>query len=491
MADSMAHTFFWKRDDNIDRQCAMLAGIVKSFIAAAFAVLAAIAAPVAAPNKLLERGVSIASNFETNMSCDLIETAICKNFANAPKGLEMAAQIHINKLISDNAEDYRHFVHKANAELIAGAGFGVNGDVLPGDTTFSPNPFLVHNNREKLVFVNLFKIPREMKNYFKNAVISVILEEQMWYIQCSSTKPKSSDRSSFEPEPGRFCEAKCWRNWKGEKTLKMFGLDELVKKHNDWDLEIQEFLRASYGHYKANGLGQGQMLPSIGTLFEDKLKSTSGSFLPVCDSRLTLGANSIPCMCGDEYGSETEAFWNETNFASWDASRSEGLVEKSENSPAYLCMAKLAEKKVLPVPYFLNLCNIGTHWPFTSEHSLMDDKGNYLVKGRGEISSDAFQGSVDIWHRKPADLWSGQYDALDENCYMCYYSDVGQLLKNEQETKIQRSDGRYQRQQGVGGRAGTGRTNTRKGKADNRIDHVLPRRLIFGYSLVWKTSMMP
>ncbi|KAL8806403.1 MAG: hypothetical protein Q9200_005045 [Gallowayella weberi] len=395
----MAHTFFWKHDDNIDRQCAMLAGIVKSFIAAAFAVLAAIAAPVAAP---VSAGVGAALEGTEG---------VLASTATKSSPYTMAA---LKMVIKDSSWSQVYWKRK-----------------------FSPNPFLVHNNREKLVFVNLFKIPREMKNYFKNAVISVILEEQMWYIQCSSTKSKSSDRSSFEPEPGRFCEAKCWRNWKGEKTLKMFGLDELVKKHNDWDLEIQEFLRASYGHYKANGLGQGQMLPSIGTLFEDKLKSTSGSFLPVCDSRLTLGANSIPCMCGDEYGSETEAFWNETNFASWDASRSEGLVEKSENSPAYLCMAKLAEKKVLPVPYFLNLCNMGTHWPFTSEHSLMDDKGNYLVKGRGEISSDAFQGSVDIWHRKPADLWSGQYDALDENCYMCYYSDVGQLLKNEQETKIQ------------------------------------------------------
>ncbi|KAL8798918.1 MAG: hypothetical protein Q9182_006290 [Xanthomendoza sp. 2 TL-2023] len=486
MADSMAHTFFWKHDYSVDRKCAMLAGIVKGFIAAAFAVLGALVAPVAAPaavgvgaalqgtesvvvntvtksspyimatlkngvrtwtkearqNKVLERGVGIASNFESNLSGDLIETAICKNFANAPKGLEKEAQIYINKLISDNEEDYRHFIHRTNAELIAGAGFGVNGDVIPGDTTvlgeiLQYGDYLVLNTEQHKRFVlEPSLIETEMKNYFKNAVISVILEEQMCYIQCSSTKPKKSGRSSFEPEPGRFCEAKCWQNWKGAKTLELFGLDELVKEHNDWNLEIQEFLKASYDHYKANGLGQGQMLPSVGTLFEGKLKSTSGSFLPVCDSPLPHRDDSIPCMCGDEYGSETNAFWNETNFASWGASRSNGLVEKSGDSPAYQCMATLADLAVLPVPYFLNLCNMGTHWPYKSEHGLMGDKHNFLVKGRDEISCDAFQGSVDIWHRRPADMWSGQNDAKDENCYMCYYSEVGQLLKNDQEKTI-------------------------------------------------------
>lgn len=150
------------------------------------------------------------------------------------------------------------------------------------------------------------------------------------------------------------------QNWTGEKELKLFGLDDLVKKDNQWHIDIKDYLLASYNHYEKVGLGGNTMLPTVEELLEDKLSSTSGSFLPVCDSYMPVQApstNHLPCMCGDENGSETLAFWKETNFQSWVAAHKNGHDE-----PHYLCMYDMGKYRVPPVPYFLNMCSLDYRW---------------------------------------------------------------------------------------------------------------------------------
>ncbi|KAI4225446.1 MAG: hypothetical protein L6R40_008359 [Gallowayella cf. fulva] len=461
MSNSMAHTFFWKHDDKIDQKCQMLAGIVKAAIVAAFIVLGTIVAPAAAPatagvgaalgetgavaaifgntaarsspwtmaalsngarawvkstrqNSVLEKGVGIASNFPPNVGGDALERAICKNFPNAPKGNEEEAQRQIDKLIATNAENYREFIQSTNAEIMEGAGFGINGGILPLDTTvlaevlqFGEYLKLTPEQHHRIVG-EPHELEGEIKSYFQNAVVSVILESQMCYILCSGTKSKKPDRTSFEPEPGRFCEAKCWRNWKGAKTLELFGLDKLVQEHNDWDITVQDFLRASYDHYKNHGLGRGPMLPSV--------------------------ANGIPCMCGDKYGSETAAFWDVANFASWSAARSDSAQVTTHDSPEYLCGRRMAHEKILPVPYFFNLCRMGVHWPNKYERPRWRNGDNaHLIRGQ-DVSCEAFEGTVDVWHKgQSIGMMQGPEDPLDENCYMCYYSPIGQSIRKEQE----------------------------------------------------------
>lgn len=63
------------------------------------------------------------------MGGDALERAICKNFPNAPKGNEEEAQRQIDKLIATNAENYREFIQSTNAEIMEGAGFGINGNI--------------------------------------------------------------------------------------------------------------------------------------------------------------------------------------------------------------------------------------------------------------------------------------------------------------------------------------------------------------------------
>ncbi|KAL8756352.1 MAG: hypothetical protein Q9184_004525, partial [Pyrenodesmia sp. 2 TL-2023] len=151
------------------------------------------------------------------------------------------------------------------------------------------------------------------------------------------------------------------QNWSGTKDLKLFGLDELVKKDSKWGIDVKRFLVASNDHYRNVGLGGTKYLPTVEEVFEDKVTSTSGSFLPVCDSFMPDNAPSqdhIPCMCGDENGSKTLAFWKETHFDSW-----VGAQDKfGPYEPHYLCQRDMQQYRVPPVPYYLSLCNMNAHW---------------------------------------------------------------------------------------------------------------------------------
>ena len=208
-----------------------------------------------------------------------------------------------------------------------------------------------------------------MKAYFRNAVISVLLKDAMCYMQCSYYRPEKPDRTLIQPEPGRWCEAKCWRNTPGETTLDLFGLDELAKPDNEWDLTLQGFLLASYRHYKQHGLNSADMFPTVQSLLEGKQSSAAGSFLPVCDTYYTGAladrkgmSKGLPCACGDQYGIETAAFWNASNFNNWVADPSPGPLEKKPGLILH-CRNELAQVRTPPVAYYMNLCNAGWHWP--------------------------------------------------------------------------------------------------------------------------------
>lgn len=58
MAGSLAHTFLWKHDEEDERKCKLLAGIVKAVIMAALTVVAAVIAPAAPAVAGAEAGVA-------------------------------------------------------------------------------------------------------------------------------------------------------------------------------------------------------------------------------------------------------------------------------------------------------------------------------------------------------------------------------------------------------------------------------------------------
>lgn len=139
-----------------------------------------------------------------------------------------------------------------------------------------------------------------------------------------------------------------------------------MKKDSKWDIDVKDFLLASYNHYKKVGLGGTHYLPTVEEVLEGKVSSTSGSFLPVCDSYMPVNAPSqdhIPCMCGDENGSKTLAFWKEASFDRWVGAQN----KLGKYEPHYLCQRDMERYRVPPVPYFINMCNINARWVSSSQ----------------------------------------------------------------------------------------------------------------------------
>ncbi|KAI4231066.1 MAG: hypothetical protein LQ349_005848 [Xanthoria aureola] len=185
------------------------------------------------------------------------------------------------------------------------------------------------------------------------------------YVSFTPEQAARFERQGFEPEDEKFCRARCWQNWKGNKKLELFGLKKMEQDGNGWGIETQAFLTGSYDHYKAHSFRADPLLPSQEDFYNDNdtPRPTSGSFLPVCDIHLSPPKqqsrhSGIPCMCGDQYGSGTAPFLDAANFASWKAVAVTEGDSYTQLGPIYLCQNDMAKSRTPPVEYFLPLCHI-------------------------------------------------------------------------------------------------------------------------------------
>ncbi|KAL9000474.1 MAG: hypothetical protein Q9188_005674 [Gyalolechia gomerana] len=473
MSGSIAHTFLWKYDEKIQQKCELMAGLAKAAIRTAFVILGAVAAPEAAA---ATAGLGTAAVQETaaittsiarsspwtyvqlinGVGGDALTRSVCANFPNAPENYEKEAKLAIDRFIRASGEDYRAMVEGSNSDIEHGIAFSEGAAVLLGHGTVLANvlqfgEYVQLSPEQHRRFVEQpTLIEQDIKAHFKNAVISTVLKNQMCFIQCSPSASKQPDHTRFTPEIGKYCEAKCWQNWNGEKELNLFGLEELVKDNNEWNIDLSNYLQASYDHYKAHGYRHEETFPSVEDLFKGKISSTSGSWLPVCDTHVPHDKSGMPkgmpCACGDKYGSDTAAFWKESNFDSWVADKSPGPKETNQGT-IYLCRNELANVRTPPVTYFLNMCNAGWHWPYKSESSIWptdsphafdwpqySGSGDYLIKGADEKCA-AFKAKVDDINSREVNGYAMTEQAL--NCEMCFLDDLGIYTKENQTPMIE------------------------------------------------------
>ncbi|KAL9011088.1 MAG: hypothetical protein Q9173_004035 [Seirophora scorigena] len=450
----MAHTFIWKHDDSIERKCQVLSGLVKAVIVSAFVALGSFLAPAAIGAVAAEGAADIAasagtsqvinifetnvmrsspwtyvqnignsakayyklsgasqaqlannfaSNFPTNLGGDALTNSICTRFPNAPKDEEAQWKLKLDYIIRTHGDHYRCLVDSTISDIALGAGFGENGfiqDSWTGQIVVNPClGTLVAGDESVLATVLRFGeylsltpeqhrrfvtepslIEQDITKYFRNAMISTILKKNMCYIQCAPTPSKEGVVSS---ENDRHCKARCWQNWSGEKELKLYGLDQLVRENNEWDLDIQDFLQASVAHYKANGLGGNALLPSVEELFD--------------------GKNQTP---GDE---------------------------ENHKSAVYLAKNDMAIARVPPVAYFMNMCNMGWHWPRDDSPS---EWNSYFLNRGADPSCELFKQTINEWDaRRNAGFQFPKNEGADLNCDICYRSPVGNTIAQSQQSQ--------------------------------------------------------
>lgn len=265
---------------------------------------------------------------------------------------------------------------------------------------------------------------RDITTHFKNAMISEILKEELCYLHCTPSGSGFSRSSSrFEPVPGIMCQAQCWRNYKIGKTVKMYGLDSLVKPNNDWDLDMQDYVSKSFRHWQEHRYDQTgpNLFPTIDDLFTGNITTSSGSYLPVCYSESIVPLNfkkkgkdeSLPCICGDNIGNETLLFFREAGFEKWTANQNaKGL--------AMACQWSMSQAKAPPVQTFLSLCRFGWHYP------LWHEKSDELQHGKDDM--------CDYMFNEQTDLLARGWDDLRVNCYICFTSMVGRAVAMSQQT---------------------------------------------------------
>ncbi|KAL8735795.1 MAG: hypothetical protein Q9166_000659 [cf. Caloplaca sp. 2 TL-2023] len=255
MADSAAHTFYWKYDQSQDDKYKLYTGLAKAAIMTVFVVLGAVAAPAAVPAlagtmpaieaSTLKSSAYLAS---TLVEGDALERSICANFAHPDKGLPEAAKLQIEKTINGFIQDYRSLAQDTRADIVREVDLLTDSPIPFHSTLFTEViesghylQFTKEQNKRFTTATHL--IEDNIKQKFTNSLISTILKSQICYIQCTPVESKGSNLTHFSPEPGKFCKAKYWKNRSGQNPpdYMIKGADSLCDIFKD---EITIFKQA-------------------------------------------------------------------------------------------------------------------------------------------------------------------------------------------------------------------------------------------------------
>ncbi|KAL8947321.1 MAG: hypothetical protein Q9222_006387 [Ikaeria aurantiellina] len=336
-AESAARTFTWKYDEAVAAKCKLLSDLAKAAIIGALVFLAAIvpeiapaiagilpgidatAAETSAFLDSIGKGgqtlVGFATSFPTTVGGDAIQQSICKHFANPDKGLTEATKRAIKQQIDGFYAEYRALIQTTNDLLINGS------------TT---------------------SLASDMKQYYRNALISTLLKNQLCFIECH---PYPDDSS--KPD-------------------------------------------VTSAHKKGRHSG-------------------------------------IPCMCGNEFGRETNDFWEAASFDTWSNAKVGNWATKK--GPQYLCKNDMSIARTYPVAYFINLCYMGWRWPTKLDRA--ENKGARWLHRGPDIHCKEFITET-LNRRESLDTPSP-----DENCYMWFKSEVGQRIQEGPESQLKEIDNQW------------------------------------------------
>ncbi|KAL9032925.1 MAG: hypothetical protein Q9180_006223 [Flavoplaca navasiana] len=459
LAESAAHTFWKSYNEHGGLSCDIRAGVVKAAITSAFVLLKTTlsATQPAVPGVIPRFGTDFAgpSSLLGGKGSDLDTIAwniahssrkpgvrnanpngVCHS-VNTNKGLERMTKVAIESDILDFYQNFLSLVQSVNEDVIGGLAI-MDNPLLPESTLLankirSGEYFYLTPTQYSRFNLATYNIEYDFKQHFKTALVSQMLKDQKCYIHCSPRQPSKADVTTSEPEKGKFCIVKCLQNGADGQVYDfedvVYDLNQIpsdLYRADDWTNDTQAFIKASYDHYKANGIEPGRMLPSGDQLFAKGAMPSMG-YLPVCDSHLgppkKNGHSDLPCMCGDQYGSETSKFWTAAGFAT----EINGNLEIGEGPP-YMCKNDMSIAQTKPVAYFMNMCNMGWRWP-----TQMDNQNKDRLQKGPDPHCAAFEAEAQV----------SRANGVDVDCYMCHLSDQGEAIQSGKESQRPRISNMY------------------------------------------------
>lgn len=186
-------------------------------------------------------------------------------------------------------------------------------------------------------------------------LVSKAWADQQCYINCKSHAGKKSmgGMGIFYADPDTPCLAACYRAAKHDHTT-LYGFGDGKAMQAPWSLDLGDVEHFSWATYK-NPPNKDYLPGSFSVSpFTDSVKDHI-PILPVCRSDLaavgpmsTKADDHFPCTCGDKYGSESEKFWEASNWSGMQ------LVERV----VHVCRdGPLKElSKTNPAAYLINSC---------------------------------------------------------------------------------------------------------------------------------------
>lgn len=210
-----------------------------------------------------------------------------------------------------------------------------------------------------------------------------------------------------------------------------------MNKDNNWGTDAETFLHQSYNHWQWSQYHSSFTFSTVDQLRENSTSnSTSGAALPVCFppqpiqsyNKLYNQDTALPCICGDELGNETMAFFKETNFRSWVAGeRGKGLAEA--------CQTSFEIDKTWPVQAYIAYCYLRWHFPVhDDQHS-----DNYEVSHGKHRFHWGFDVMCKQVQEEAIEILTTGGSNIDVNCHLCWQSDVGTAIKNNQRDYVHHS----------------------------------------------------
>ncbi|KAK5019814.1 hypothetical protein BJ546DRAFT_1067429 [Cryomyces antarcticus] len=229
---------------------------------------------------------------------------------------------------------------------------------------------------------SMLRNPGKVSDIFSNRLKSELIQrawhDRPCYMHCGPRAKSSTcvhshallSQIEFCPTDSIICQAACWKDGTDMANEPLYGYDKGIDQA-PWNIDLTSVVKTSWAQYEQDPV-RSLTHAAEGTAWNPSIQLDGNSVptLAVCRSNATSivdytkGRSGhhdkfgrfFPCTCGDEWGSESEAFWAGANWASI---QDKGAISRT-------CRKQLSEHFFVgdPGPFYVNMCKLNAKLVF-------------------------------------------------------------------------------------------------------------------------------